>query len=67
MAPNHVITIDNDIEVKENMMGWGLFFHPDLARGTSLSFKMKDFSFFNYEIAMCFAHKNKCVALSLSK
>ena len=51
MAPNHVITIDNDIEVKENMMGWGLFFHPDLVRGTSLGFKMKDFSFFNYEIS----------------
>jgi len=51
MAPNHVITIDNDIEVKEDMMGWGLFFHPDLIRGTSLGFKMKDFSFFDYEIS----------------
>jgi AraC-like DNA-binding protein len=51
MAPNHLITIDNDIEVKENMMGWGLFFHPDLIRETSLGFKMKDFSFFSYEIS----------------
>ena len=51
MAPNHLITIDNDIEVKENMIGWGLFFHPDLVRGTSLGFKMKDFSFFSYEIS----------------
>ena len=49
IAPNHVITIDNDIEVKEDMMGWGLFFHPDLIRGTSLGAKMKDFSFFSYE------------------
>jgi AraC-like DNA-binding protein len=51
IAPNHVITIDNDIEVKEEMIGWGLFFHPDLIRGTSLGFKMKDFSFFSYEIS----------------
>ena len=50
IAPNHVITIDNDIEVKENMMGWGLFFHPDLIRGTALGYKMKDYSFFSYEI-----------------
>jgi AraC-like DNA-binding protein len=51
IAPNHVITIDNDIEVKEDMMGWGLFFHPDLIRGTSLGHKMKDFSFFSYAIS----------------
>ena len=51
IAPNHVISIDNDIEVKEDMMGWGLFFHPDLIRGTSLGHKMKDFSFFSYAIS----------------
>ncbi|MDA3615698.1 helix-turn-helix domain-containing protein [Polluticaenibacter yanchengensis] len=33
------------------MMGWGLFFHPDLLRGTSLGSKMKDYTFFSYEIA----------------
>jgi AraC-like DNA-binding protein len=32
-------------------MGWGLFFHPDLIRNTSLNAKMKDYSFFSYEIA----------------
>lgn len=30
-------------------MGWGLFFHPDLLRGTSLGTKMKDYTFFSYE------------------
>lgn len=30
-------------------MGWGLFFHPDLLRGTSLGMKMKDYTFFSYE------------------
>ena len=50
IAPNHVITIDNDIEIKEEMMGWGLFFHADLIRSTTLGFKMKDYTFFSYEI-----------------
>ena len=50
MAPNQVITIDNEIEPREQPMGWGLFFHPDLIRNTSLNAKMKDYSFFSYEI-----------------
>jgi AraC-like DNA-binding protein len=45
------VTIDNDIEIKEDMMGWGLFFHPDFIRGTTLGLKMKDYSFFSYEIS----------------
>jgi AraC-like DNA-binding protein len=51
MAPNQVITIDNEIEPRENPMGWGLFFHPDLISNTSLNAKMNDYSFFLYEIA----------------
>jgi AraC-like DNA-binding protein len=51
MAPNQVITIDTEIEPRENPMGWGLFFHPDLIRNTSLNVKMRDYSFFSYEIA----------------
>jgi AraC-like DNA-binding protein len=31
------------------MLGWGLFFHPDLIRTTSLNDKIKDYNFFNYE------------------
>lgn len=49
IAPNQVITIDNDVDIREDMMGWGLFFHPDLIRGTSLGSRMKDFSFFSYQ------------------
>jgi len=30
--------------------GWGLFFHPDLLRGSSLEKKLGKYSFFNYEI-----------------
>ena len=51
LAPNRVITIDTDVEIKENMMGWGLFFHPDLVRGSSLGSKIKDYSFFSYEMS----------------
>lgn len=49
IAPKQVLTMDNEIEEKEDKLGWGLFFHPDLLRGTSLSAKMKDYTFFSYE------------------
>jgi AraC-like DNA-binding protein len=50
MAPNQVIEMDNDIDVSGKMVGWGLFFHPDLIRATSLNEKLKDYSFFSYEM-----------------
>lgn len=46
MAPNQVIEIDSEVQVSEKVMGWGLFFHPDLIRATSLNDKMKEYSFF---------------------
>lgn len=49
IAPKQVVTMDTEIEKKEDMVGWGLFFHPDLLRGTSLGTKMKDYTFFSYE------------------
>lgn len=49
IAPKQVLTMDSEIEKKEDMMGWGLFFHPDLLRGTSLGNKMNDYTFFSYE------------------
>lgn len=49
MAPNQVIEIEKDEQASENIMGWGLFFHTDLIRATSLNDKMKDYSFFSYE------------------
>ena len=51
IAPNQVITIENEIEPRDNLLGWGLFFHPDLIRNTSLNAKMKDYTFFSYEIS----------------
>jgi len=49
VAPRQVITIEKEDNPKDSMMGWGLFFHPDLLRGTSLGIKMKDYTFFSYE------------------
>jgi AraC-like DNA-binding protein len=49
IAPKQVVELDSEIEKREDMMGWGLFFHPDLIRGTTLDTKMKDYSFFSYE------------------
>lgn len=51
MAPHQLIELDYDIEVSENMMGWGVFFHPDLIRATSLHDNIKNYSFFSYEIS----------------
>lgn len=50
IAPRQVLEMDTETEKREDRMGWGLFFHPDLLRGTSLAGKMKDYSFFSYEM-----------------
>lgn len=50
IAPNQVASIENEIEKKEEVVGWGLFFHPDLIKGTSLGLKIKDYTFFSYEM-----------------
>ncbi|MEJ7560003.1 MAG: helix-turn-helix transcriptional regulator [Pedobacter sp.] len=65
MAPNQVIEIDNEEQATENIMGWGLFFHPDLIRATSLNDKMKEYSFFSYETseALHLSEKEKLVLL----
>lgn len=51
LSPNQVLEMDEDNQETADMMGWGLFFHPDLIRNTSLNDKMKDYSFFSYEIS----------------
>lgn len=51
IAPGQIIEMDNEVEQREDMLGWGLFFHPDLIRATSLHDKIQQYSFFEYEIA----------------
>lgn len=51
IAPNQIITIENDANSENaDIVGWGLFFHPDLIRGTSLGNKIKEYTFFSYEV-----------------
>jgi len=51
IAPNQTIEIDNEVLEREDKMGWGLFFHPDLIRSTSLNDKIKNNNFFHYEVS----------------
>jgi AraC-like DNA-binding protein len=50
IAPNQVITLEIEEGNNKDAIGWGLFFHPDLLRGTALGARMKDFTFFSYEM-----------------
>ncbi|MBS1509881.1 MAG: helix-turn-helix transcriptional regulator [Bacteroidetes bacterium] len=49
MAPRQVIALDEPVEKKVDIKGWGIFFHPDLIMGTSLGKKIKEYSFFSYD------------------
>ena len=62
IAPKQVLIMDKEIEKKENKMGWGLFFDPDLFRGTSLGNKMQEYTFFLTKLlkpCICQIKKNK--------
>jgi len=48
LAPGQVAG-DDDNGTLVQWKGWGLYFHPDLLRGTTLAQKMKDYHFFSYE------------------
>ncbi len=49
VAPGQVAGIDDDGTTR-HPQGYALFFHPDLIRGTSLARKMKEYTFFSYEV-----------------
>lgn len=48
VAPGQVWGVEDNGEVFQPK-GWGLLFHPDLIRGTSLGQRMREFGFFAYE------------------
>jgi AraC-like DNA-binding protein len=50
MAPNQLVELEANVEPDEDVAGWGLFFHPDLIRASSLFSKMEEYSFFSYEV-----------------
>ena len=49
-APNQVIGVDGNSK-SEDSKGLGLFFHPDLLRGTALASAIKGYNFFSYEVS----------------
>lgn len=51
ISPNQTIEMDNEVVEREDKMGWGLFFHPDLIRSTSLNDHLKNYRFFDYDIS----------------
>jgi AraC family transcriptional regulator, transcriptional activator of pobA len=52
IAPGQVIQIKkmDEEDQKDMMKGFGLLFHPDLIRGTSLGNNIKDYHFFSYDV-----------------
>ncbi|TKG89856.1 AraC family transcriptional regulator [Puteibacter caeruleilacunae] len=49
MAPEQLSIVTN-VEVETYPEGWGLYFHPDLIRSSFLNDKIKDYSFFSYDM-----------------
>jgi AraC-like DNA-binding protein len=50
ISPNQVLSVEGDEEQRDKLEGWGLFFHPDLLHRTSLSGKMKTYTYFSYDV-----------------
>ncbi len=48
LAPNQIVQLEDPC-LKEAVYGWGLYFHPDLMKGTTLQDKMKEYHFFSYD------------------
>lgn len=46
MSPNQVFSLDTS----DCVYGWGVYFHPDLIKGTSLANSISKYSFFNYHV-----------------
>lgn len=67
IAPGQVIEIDNEVAPREDMLGWGFFFHPDLIRATALYEKIQQYGFFEYEIseALHLSEKEKTILYEL--
>ncbi len=47
-SPGQIITFNRQKEA-ESSEGWGLYFHPELIRNSSLGMKIRDYTFFSYQ------------------
>lgn len=50
IAPNQVVSLGENPNLKNKPSGWLLLIHPDFLWGTPLAKKIKQFDFFNYSI-----------------
>ena len=50
LAPGQVIGSENVNNQTFQPLGWGLFFDPELVRGTQLGKRMKEYTFFSYNV-----------------
>lgn len=48
MEPDQAMTMEN-IDLNQELDGWGLYFHPDLIRRSSLGDKIRNYTFLSYE------------------
>ncbi|MET2985210.1 AraC family transcriptional regulator [Aureibaculum conchae] len=46
IAPNQITSL----EKADYALGWGLYFHPDLIKGTSLDQRIKNYTYFKYDL-----------------
>lgn len=49
MAPNQMISFSEPMQESDDS-GWTIFFHPDLIRKSELGKKIREYSFFDYDI-----------------
>jgi AraC family transcriptional activator of pobA len=68
IAPEQIITFDRKKE-EGSTEGWGLYFHPELIRNTSLGRKINEYSFFSYgeNEALHLSEQEKQTLLSILK
>jgi AraC-like DNA-binding protein len=67
-APEQIISVDREKEGKSSE-GWGLYFHPELIRNTSLGKKINEYTFFMYGAneALHLSDQEKQTLLSILK
>ncbi len=67
-APEQIITFNREKEAHSSE-GWGLYFHPELIRNTTLGEKINEYSFFSYaeNEALHLSEQEKQILLSILK
>jgi AraC-like DNA-binding protein len=63
VAPGQILGVNSKELIQPK--GWALLFHPDLIRGTTLGHKIKDYTFFSYDVneALHLSEKEKQIVI----